>query len=243
MFELLPGIGVLLPDGVGTLRFGMDGAATRRTLAGLGQVRSPGGLDATWIFTVQWGDLELTACARGDRHDPEPGDLLMAYVVLSRAGHPRRPIPGRGVVGRGAPGPAWRGPAAVPVVLDGIDLFGYPAAEVLEALGDDRYPELHFQTAVPGGYLPGVSFQAEPPPGAGVHTAAGTGAPDLACYEDMWTTGRHDWQLERTSSGYRIVMKGDPPMDLLMCHDALADQIAANMLAAGVEVVAGHPAS
>ncbi|MFD0527413.1 hypothetical protein ACFQ1I_09460 [Kitasatospora arboriphila] len=90
----------------------------------------------------------------------------MAYVVLSRAGHPRRPIPGRGVVGRGAPGPAWRGPAAVPVVLDGIDLFGYPAAEVLEALGDDRYPELHFQTAVPGGYLPGVSFQAEPPPGA-----------------------------------------------------------------------------
>ncbi|MFB7667574.1 hypothetical protein ACFC1R_27165 [Kitasatospora sp. NPDC056138] len=239
MFELLPGIGVLLPDGAGTLRFGMDDAATQKTLASLGQVRDPRVLDAPWIFTVQWGDLELTACAGGDWHDLKPGDLLLANVVLSRAGHPRRPIPGRGAVGRGALGPAWRGPAAVPVVLDDIDLFGYPAAEVLEALGDDRYPELRLQTAVPGGYLPGVSFQTELPPRTGVHAAAGIRAPDLACYEDTWTTRRDDWQLERTSSGYQIVMKGDPPMDLLICHDALADQIIASMLAAGVEVVVG----
>ncbi|SOB79628.1 hypothetical protein [Streptomyces sp. 1331.2] len=231
MFELLPGVGVLLPDGAGTLRFGTDEVATREALAGLGRVRDPGGLDAGWMCTVQWGDLELTTCAGGGRRDPQAGDLPMAEVVLSRAGPPRRALPGRAPVGRGAPGPGWRGPAAVPVVLDGIDLFGYPAAEVLEALGEDRHPGLRPQAAVPGGYLPGISFRDEPPPESG--------APDLARYEDMWTTGRDDWQLERTGSGYLVVRKGDPPMHLLICHDALADQVIANMLAAGVEVVAG----
>ncbi|GAA0656283.1 hypothetical protein GCM10010193_03480 [Kitasatospora atroaurantiaca] len=233
MFELLPGVGVVLPDGAGTLRFGMDGDTTRETLARLGQVRVEGALDEAWTCTVQWGDLELTAGADGiDRSDP-----LLANVVLSRAWHPRRPT-----VGRGTRPPAWHGPAGVPVILDDIDLFGYPAAEVLEVLevlGDGRYPELRLQPAAPGGYLPAVSFRAERRPGPGDRTQAGTDEPDLASYEAMWTTGRDQWQLEQTGSGYLIVMKGERPMYLLICHDTLADQITARMLAAGVEIVDG----
>lgn len=243
MFELLPGTGVLLPNGAGLLRFGMDADTTRETLAGLGAVRGAEVPDATWAYTVWSGDVELTAHANTvDR--PEPGDPLLDAVVLKRPGHPVWPVPGRPVpdrpmARRRAFRQEWRGPAGIPVVLDDVDLFGYPAAEVLEALGEDRYPGLLLHHAAPGGYLSAVTFLAAPAPGAGSRTGAGTTEPDIASYEHMWTTGRDEWQLERTDSGYLVVMKRDPPMYLLMCHDTPADQIIANMLAAGVEIVTG----
>lgn len=214
VFELLPGTGVLLPHGAGTLHFGTAAATVREALACIGTVRSDGTTDAAWTHAVRWGDLALTARTG-------TGGPALEAVVLARAGH-------------GLRGEAY-GPAGVPVVLDGVDLFGYPAAEVLEALGADPYPELVLQPAEPGGYLPAVTLLAEPPV-----RAARADEPDVSAYEDMWTTGRDDWQLEPTGSGgYLVVRKGDPPMDWLICHDTLAAQIIARMLAAGVEVVPG----
>jgi hypothetical protein len=216
MFELLPGVGVRLPNGAGVLRFGLGSAAARETLAALGEVRGDAEA-AAWAHSVRWGDVELSA-----RAGPVPGGPLDS-VVLQRSGHPT-PV--------GRPGdsrPRWYGPAHVAVVLDDVDLFGYPAVEVLEALGTGRPPGLLIRPTRAGGYLPAVTLRAEPP----------CTEPDLASYEHMWTTGRDEWQLEPTGSGYSVVMKGDPPMDLLICHDTLAEQIIANMLAAGVEVVTG----
>ncbi|WP_457032914.1 hypothetical protein [Kitasatospora sp. P5_F3] len=213
MFELLPAIGIRLPNGAGVLRFGLDGAAARELLAGLGAVREDS--EAAWAYSVRWGDVELSALAGAAPDSP------LDSVVLRRTGHLR---------------PHWYGPADVAVVLDDVDLFGYPAAEVLAALGTDRPSGLSLRPTRPGHYLPAVTLRAEPP----------STEPDLAAYRDMWTTGRDRWQLESTGAGYLVVMKGDPPMDLLICDETLAEQIIANMLAAGVEVVtetggAGNP--
>lgn len=238
MFELLPRVGVLLPDGAGTLRFGMDEDAAQETLARLGQVRGEDVPDAPWALTVACGDLELTAVPNGiDRYWPQQTDPLLAHVVLRRVRHTRRPRSSPSMAAHDTLPPVWWSPAAIPVVLDDIDLFGYPATEVLETLGDDRYPGLRLRPVVPGGYAHEVRL--ERPPRSGDRAGTGADEPVLADYEHMWTTGRNAWQLERTSSGYLIVLKGDQPMDVLICHDTLADQIIARMIAAGVEIVAG----
>lgn len=236
MFELLPGIGILLPAGAGTLRFGMDGVTAQETLARLGPVHHEQVPDAAWTHTVRWGDVELAAGAvevgpSGSR----AADPALTRVVLRQV-RPTGSATRRLAAGGDALPPVWQ-PAAVPVVLGGIDLFGYPAAEVREALEPDlgagRLPGLRLRPVVPGGYLPAVSLRAVGRPGA-------ADEPSLASYEEMWTTGRDHWQLERTGSGgHLIVTKGDDPMYLLVCHDRLADEIIARMLAAGVEVVDG----
>ncbi|MBT2449806.1 hypothetical protein J7F03_22570 [Streptomyces sp. ISL-43] len=254
MFELLPGIGVLLPGGAGVLRFGMGGDAVREVLGGLGEVWGDRGVDGpadadvvadvlsdvlsdvAWVYAARWSDAEVAAHACAPDRPVEPGGgPTLAGVVLKRfTGQPGRP---------GMPGRArWHGPAAVPVVLGDIDLFGYPADEVAQALegleglealeAPGREPRRGFRSVPPGGYPPSVCLWDAPPPKDG-----GAGGPDLASYADMWTTGRDDWQLEDTGSGYLITTKGDPPMHLPICHDELAEQIIARMLAAGVEVV------
>ncbi|GHG62769.1 hypothetical protein [Streptomyces griseocarneus] len=238
MFELLPRIGIVLPDSAGTLRFGMDEDAAQATLARLGQVRGDDVPGAPWALTVACGDLELTAGPDAiARSGPQQTDPLLTNVVLRRTGHTRRPHPRLPMAGHDTRPPVCWGPAAVPVVLDDIDLFGYPATEVLEALGDDRDSGLRLRPVVPGGYAHEVTFRRERLPRGGDRT--GTDEPVLADYEHMWTTGRNAWQLERTGTGYLIVLKGDQPMDMLICHDTLADQIIARMIAAGVEIVAG----
>ncbi|MGE6735526.1 hypothetical protein, partial [Streptomyces sp. NPDC059900] len=54
------------------------------------------------------------------------------------------------------------GPSACPVVLRGIDLFGYPAAEVADALEDSLPPSLRLSGD--GLYLSAVSVHAAPVP-------------------------------------------------------------------------------
>ncbi|MFD7630008.1 hypothetical protein ACFV7Q_28980 [Streptomyces sp. NPDC059851] len=244
MIELLPGAGVLLPNGVGTLRFGMDAEGTQELLASLGAVEeekassvAPGGW---WGRSLRWCDVELTA--RAEASAPAPGSgPLTGSVPGPDPGPAAGPPLAEVALRRGGFRPSWRGPAAVPVVLDGIDLFGYPADEVLEALGENRYPGLRLPSAGPDGYLPAVVLRSVPPPGDGDRGRSGTdgAGPDLAAYADMWTTRRHEWQLEDTGSGYTIVTKGERPMELLICHDELAEQVVARMIAAGVDIVDG----
>ncbi|MEU3775861.1 hypothetical protein AB0F11_22115 [Streptomyces sp. NPDC032472] len=117
----------------------------------------------------------------------------------------------------------------VPVVLGDIDLLGYPAAEVVEALGEGPHPGLRLGNADPARPLPSVTLRVEPPSdGPEV---------DIEAYAALWTTERDAWRLEDTGSGYVIVLKGDPGMELAVCHPGLAEELVARMLAAGVEVV------
>jgi hypothetical protein len=51
------------------------------------------------------------------------------------------------------------GPSAVPVVLDGVGLFGYPEAEILGLFGATPCPGLLLRPAAPGGnYLQEIWF-------------------------------------------------------------------------------------
>ncbi|MGW5342307.1 hypothetical protein [Streptomyces sp. HUAS TT3] len=230
MIELLPETGLFLPNGAGILRFGTDGLAAREVLARLGPVeedREPG---TGWGYSVRWCDLVVTARADAPPSDAPP---LQAPPLDGPSSDSRSPdgLPlAEVIVRRGCFRPSWHGPAAVPVALDGIDLFGHPADEVREALDPHRYPGLMLPPAGPDGRLPAVTLRAGSRPDTG---------PDLAAYADMWTTGRDSWQLEVAGSGYTIVTKGERPMELLICHEELAEQVIARMLAAGVEIVGG----
>lgn len=64
------------------------------------------------------------------------------------------------------------------MVLDDVDLFGYPEAEVREALGEPC-PEVLLAPAEPGGHLRAVSFWSRLPPGTGESTRDKAAAPDL----------------------------------------------------------------
>ncbi|MFE0376941.1 hypothetical protein ACFW1M_15450 [Streptomyces inhibens] len=122
-------------------------------VAALADVRETWVCGVGWAFTARYDGLELLAY--GDARDREglgrdrPG---LASVVLARCRE------------------SLAGSSAVPVVLDGIDLFGYPAAEVLDVLGLDvpgldvlgldRYPGVGLSVARPGSYLSEVRVSA-----------------------------------------------------------------------------------
>ncbi|UKY48303.1 hypothetical protein [Streptomyces inhibens] len=127
-------------------------------VAALADVRETWVCGAGWAFTARYDGLELLAY--GDARDREglgrdrPG---LASAVLTRCRE------------------SLASPSAVPVVLDGIDLFGYPAAEVvdvlgldvpgldvpgLDVLGLDRYPGVGLSVALPGSYLSEVRISA-----------------------------------------------------------------------------------
>jgi len=222
MFELLPGVGVALPGDAGTLRFGSDERTAAEVLAALGPVRPVPVLDATWIHTVRWGDVEVTAHAdEVDWAAAEPDALPLRSVVLSRGGS------------------ASCVSGGTPVVLGDIDLFGYPAAEVLEALGDNRPPELGIRGPDRRGYLTVVTLHATPPAGRRARAAAEAADVERALveYEPLWTTERDQWQLLEAGGGHLPLHRGDPATALLICNDALARRVIAAMLAAGVEVI------
>ncbi|GAA2780405.1 hypothetical protein GCM10010441_01400 [Kitasatospora paracochleata] len=219
MFELLPGVGVALPADAGTFRFGSDERTTAEVLAGLGRVRSVSAVP--WIHTVRWGDVELTAHA--DRTD-RPGELLLRSVVLSRGGS-----------ASGVPG-------GTPVVLGDVDLFGYPAAEVLEALGDQLPPELEIRPGDGRNHLTSVTLHATPPtPPDGRRARAAAEAAEVERavveLEPMWTTDLDQWQLQEAGGGHLPVRRSHPQTVLLICNENVARRVTAAMLAAGVEVV------
>ena len=53
--------------------------------------------------------------------------------------------------------------SAVPVALDGIDLFGHPAAEVLSIIGDRPYPDVILRPSAPGSYLREILIRQDLP--------------------------------------------------------------------------------
>lgn len=148
MFELLPGVGLVLPHQVGVLRFGMSERDAQWAVASLADVREAWVCQAGWAFTAVYDGVELLAFGeyvdRAGRFERDRSGL--ASVVLSR------------------PPYALGGPSSVPVVLDGVDLFGYPAAEALDALVRVDRPGVRLAAASASAevYLPEVSVSCLP---------------------------------------------------------------------------------
>lgn len=148
MFELLPGKGLVLPHRVGVLTFGMSERSAQWVVASLADVRETWVCQAGWAFTAAYEGLEL--CAYGDYVDRECRSELdrngLAGVSLRRCQY------------------GLRGPSAVPVVLDGSDVFGYPATEVLDALSQADFPGVRLRPSAPspGTYVEGVRVDAVP---------------------------------------------------------------------------------
>ncbi|WP_370088732.1 hypothetical protein [Streptacidiphilus sp. MAP12-16] len=147
MFELLPGMGLVLPYQAGVLRFGMSERAAQWVVASLADVRESWVCQAGWAFTAACDGVELLAF--GDCVDrmgrAERDRSGLAAVVLRRSEYD-----------------ALTGPSTLPVVLDGIDIFGYPATEVLDVLTSADYPDVRLPAASPGTYLPEVSVSCLP---------------------------------------------------------------------------------
>ncbi|MGI5230757.1 hypothetical protein [Actinoallomurus sp. CA-142502] len=114
MFTLLPGVGVELPHGAGTLRFGMSEHDAQWAVSTLADVRESWVCGAAWAFGAAYGDL-----------------------VLGVLGGPRRGA-GLAEVSFERPGGMADVAGRVPVVWADVDLFGYPLAEVETALPRSR---------------------------------------------------------------------------------------------------------
>lgn len=136
MFEILPGRGLVLPHGAGTLVFGMGERAAQWAVATLCDVRESWVCGLEWSFGATWEGLDLLV---GGEH---AGGLDTVYLDRA-AGLPDAP-------------------AAVPVALAGVDVLGHPQDEVAEALADVvPAPGLKlWRGHLPGGYLAGVHLSA-----------------------------------------------------------------------------------
>ncbi|MGW7067202.1 hypothetical protein ACWGII_13870 [Streptomyces sp. NPDC054855] len=141
MFELLPDVGLRLPSCAGTLRFGMDERAAQWAVATVADVREGWVCGARWAFSAHYQGLTLEVYGdttdRLGRHQDASG---LAAIRLTRD-----PF-------------TLTGSCACPVVLCGVDLFGYPAAEVSDALGGNLPPTLKLSGE--GLYLTAVSIHA-----------------------------------------------------------------------------------
>lgn len=93
MFELLPEVGLRLPDRAGTLRLGMDERAARWAVATVADVRDGWVCGASWAFSARYRGLMLNVygdtTGRRSRHQDTP-----AWPVSVSAATPS-PSPGR----------------------------------------------------------------------------------------------------------------------------------------------------
>ncbi|MFF7081736.1 hypothetical protein [Streptomyces lavendulae] len=140
MFNVLPGTGLSLPHRAGVLRFGMSEQESQWAISTLADVRETWICQTGWAFTARYEGLELLAYGdttdRLGRTDRDRHGLAAVHLHRYEA----RPS----------------GPSAVPVVLHDVDVFGYPAAEVLAALK----PGPHVGVRLPSGLAPD-SYLAE----------------------------------------------------------------------------------
>lgn len=143
MFEFVVGVGLRLPEGAGTLRPGMPERSAQWAVATLADVRETWVCGAGWTFTARYAGLTLTAV--GDTRD--------------RYGH-QEDRPGLADIGLTRDPYTLAGPSDCPVVLNGVDLFGHPADEVLDALGGRPPGQVRLRPAADGGYLAEVRMSA-----------------------------------------------------------------------------------
>ncbi|MFI2073892.1 hypothetical protein [Streptomyces triculaminicus] len=144
MFEFLPEVGIRLPGRAGTLRLGMDERAAQWAVATVADVREGWVCGADWAFTAQYDGLTLHAHGDTRNRNGEYEDVSgLAYITLTRAPD------------------ALAATSGCPLVLHGIDLFGYPAAEVLDALGGALPPTFRLGAEGGGLYLTTASLRAE----------------------------------------------------------------------------------
>ncbi|MFF9566627.1 hypothetical protein [Streptomyces sp. NPDC014685] len=151
MLELLPGIGVELPGGAGTLRFGAGpeeararlARAASRTFEGmrcgaltLADYSAPRHAHDAWcsgyLHQPEWNVVAEFDGVRVtlDGGGPDAADRLAQIRIMERQ-----------------PGAGARGPGAV---WDGIDLFGHPAEDTLAVLPQPiRPPEARGWVVVP----------------------------------------------------------------------------------------------
>jgi len=142
MFELALNKGIVLPLGAGLLTVGMSEREAQNRVATLADVRESWLCGAGWSFAASYEGLGLTISGdTSDRWGALPDMPGLRGVAVAR--HTTAPT----------------GPSAVPVVLDGIDLFGYPEAEILSHFGAKPSPGLWLRPAAPGGnYLQEIWF-------------------------------------------------------------------------------------
>ncbi|MFJ4598041.1 MULTISPECIES: hypothetical protein [unclassified Kitasatospora] len=155
--DLLPGHGVRMPAPLPGLRFGLTEATVRRLLAPHHEAL-PGGVHPIFVCGSSWA-LYFTLPGVGVTLCSGSGERLRA-VFLSR--RPVEPL---------------EGAAACPVGLHGVDVFGRPAHEVVEALragglpvpdpahGNVRYDTLRLSRNTPVRWTPagGRKPRHEPP--------------------------------------------------------------------------------
>ncbi|WP_316525949.1 hypothetical protein [Kitasatospora brasiliensis] len=116
--DLLPGHGVRLPAPLPELRFGLTEAQARGLLAGHGESPAPDGVRNTFVCGCSWAlcfllpGLNVTLCADDDGR--------LRAVMFDRNPSDDRP--------------------ACPVGYHGIDLLGWPAHELVEALRAEGVP-------------------------------------------------------------------------------------------------------
>ncbi|MET9956881.1 hypothetical protein ABZ135_35770 [Streptomyces sp. NPDC006339] len=147
MFEVLPGVGLVLPRGAGVLRFGMPERAAQWAVATLADVRETWVCRTGWAFSACYEGLDLLVCGdtadRWGRADHRIRELALVRIE-------------RSVGAAGA-----REPSAVPVVLRDVDVFGYPAREVLDVLTSAPHPTVSLPSPPsPAGYLTEIRLSA-----------------------------------------------------------------------------------
>ncbi|MGP3975533.1 hypothetical protein ACTWQF_16290 [Streptomyces sp. 8N114] len=139
MFEVLPGVGLRLPGRAGTLRFGMDERPAQWAVATLADVREGWACGAGWSFGARYEGVTLEVHGNTwDRYGRYAECAGLAALTLT----------------------AECRPAAQPVVLGDIDLFGHPAAEVRAALPSPLPPGVRLRTAPDGAFIAAVRLDA-----------------------------------------------------------------------------------
>ena len=73
MFTLLPRVGVELPRGAGTLRFGMSEREAQWSVATLADVREGWVCGWGWTFEAKYGDLTISVSGGGPSRRTRPG--------------------------------------------------------------------------------------------------------------------------------------------------------------------------